>query len=203
MLARLAHLTVGMFTWILIPPVLFAAGAPVGPLIGAWCLMVGIGLALSAPWYLGPADRYGGGSVRLPAILWLVFLVFKIINVTGYYLLRLLWWLIFLFFRTKPANAPGYGRVISSDHTAADLPAFPAAGAMSGPPAMPTGNTGQQWSRNVAVPGPAGSARAGGLYDTPPSWRRDPTGRYVQRYWDGTKWTPHVQSGTATGYDPM
>jgi hypothetical protein len=30
----------------------------------------------------------------------------------------------------------------------------------------------------------------------PPAWYPDPSGRFAQRYWDGTTWTPHVASAT-------
>jgi hypothetical protein len=35
----------------------------------------------------------------------------------------------------------------------------------------------------------------------PPLWGRDPTGRHVQRYWDGSAWTDFV--ATATGGEPI
>ena len=34
-----------------------------------------------------------------------------------------------------------------------------------------------------------------------PGWYRDPTGRFVMRYWDGRQWTNQVNSGGANATD--
>lgn len=36
-----------------------------------------------------------------------------------------------------------------------------------------------------------------------PGWYDDPTGRCHQRYWDGTSWTQHVQTGGVPSVDPL
>jgi hypothetical protein len=36
-----------------------------------------------------------------------------------------------------------------------------------------------------------------------PSWYPDPTGRYEQRYWDGTRWTDHVSTGGQSTVDAV
>jgi Protein of unknown function (DUF2510) len=37
----------------------------------------------------------------------------------------------------------------------------------------------------------------------PPSWQRDPLGRYEYRFWDGTQWSDHVATGGIQGIDPL
>jgi hypothetical protein len=37
----------------------------------------------------------------------------------------------------------------------------------------------------------------------PASWQSDPTGRFLRRYWDGTRWTDQVTTGTAFAVDPL
>lgn len=34
-------------------------------------------------------------------------------------------------------------------------------------------------------------------------WFPDPTGRFQQRYWDGTQWFEHVANGTLRGTDAV
>jgi hypothetical protein len=36
-----------------------------------------------------------------------------------------------------------------------------------------------------------------------PDWYPDPTGRYEQRYWDGSRWTEHVTAAGQQGVDPL
>jgi len=38
---------------------------------------------------------------------------------------------------------------------------------------------------------------------TPPSWQRDPMGRYELRWWDGRGWTEHVTAGGVRSADPI
>lgn len=39
---------------------------------------------------------------------------------------------------------------------------------------------------------------------TPPNgWYPDPTGRHAQRFWDGTRWTDHVVTGSSRSVDPL
>ncbi|HEV3226717.1 MAG TPA: DUF2510 domain-containing protein [Acidimicrobiales bacterium] len=35
------------------------------------------------------------------------------------------------------------------------------------------------------------------------TWAADPSGRHEQRYWDGSVWTEHVQSGGVQSTDPI
>jgi hypothetical protein len=37
----------------------------------------------------------------------------------------------------------------------------------------------------------------------PASWQTDPTGRNLQRYWDGQKWTEHVANSGVMAIDPI
>lgn len=39
--------------------------------------------------------------------------------------------------------------------------------------------------------------------DPPAGWHADPTGRFDQRYWDGTSWTDHVATGGTRSTDPV
>lgn len=52
------------------------------------------------------------------------------------------------------------------------------------------------WS--AAAPGAASAASA-----SPAAWHPDPTGRYEQRYWDGSRWTEHVSRGGQQFTDPV
>ncbi|MEU8006220.1 DUF2510 domain-containing protein [Catellatospora sp. NPDC049111] len=36
-----------------------------------------------------------------------------------------------------------------------------------------------------------------------PSWQNDPTGRYMQRYWNGHAWTEHVANAGVVMTDPL
>ena len=47
-------------------------------------------------------------------------------------------------------------------------------------------------------PAPAAAAPT-----VPPQWARDPTGRHVQRYWDGTGWTGFVAAAAGAGRGPI
>jgi len=37
--------------------------------------------------------------------------------------------------------------------------------------------------------------------DTAPAWLEDPTGRNARRYWDGLRWTEHVEHDGTTDID--
>jgi hypothetical protein len=37
----------------------------------------------------------------------------------------------------------------------------------------------------------------------PPSWQRDPFGRFEYRWWDGLRWTEHVTTADALDTDPI
>jgi hypothetical protein len=37
----------------------------------------------------------------------------------------------------------------------------------------------------------------------PAGWHRDPIGRFEQRFWDGSQWTPRIRNGMSEGADPM
>jgi hypothetical protein len=79
---------------------------------------------------------------------------------------------------------------------------------------------GSQWTEHVTsagqqrtdpLPGgpvePATTADLPGLQatapDPAPDWYPDPTGRYEQRYWDGSQWTEHVTAAGQQGVDPL
>jgi hypothetical protein len=34
-------------------------------------------------------------------------------------------------------------------------------------------------------------------------WRPDPYGRFAERWWDGTEWTPRVRTGEVEQVDPL
>ena len=61
----------------------------------------------------------------------------------------------------------------------------------AGPPSPATPSAGPVGVGPLAATGPA------------PSWQPDPTGRFLQRFWDGTQWTAHVANGPHTAIDPF
>lgn len=54
----------------------------------------------------------------------------------------------------------------------------------------------------VAPGGPAPVAVAASA-GAPAGWMPDPSGRFEQRYWDGTAWTENVSTGGVTSADPI
>jgi hypothetical protein len=81
-------------------------------------------------------------------------------------------------------NVPkGPGKVIT-DSVRNSISAPPAAQA---PPPAPMSTPAPPPMRSTTPPPPPG---------TPADWLPDPTGRFVHRYWDGTRWTEHVHDGT-------
>jgi len=139
-----------------------------------WLLTLLVGLVLSAPAVLAPPAGGRGLTFRLPWPLWIAFMVFKLVVWTGQMILFGVWWLIFLVLRPLRPTSPG--------------------------PGVPQLSTRRQPAVPGSVPGPGAPAPAPA---TSPSWHRDPTGRYAQRFWDGKKWTPHVANGTMTAIDPL
>jgi Protein of unknown function (DUF2510) len=55
----------------------------------------------------------------------------------------------------------------------------------------------------TAVAAPAVAAPAAIVSAVPASWQPDPSGRFEQRYWDGSAWTEHVSTGGVTTADPV
>jgi hypothetical protein len=60
----------------------------------------------------------------------------------------------------------------------------------------------RQADHQLGQPAPYAQAYVSGG-PVPPSWQRDPTGRFMQRYWDGRAWTSHVANGGNVGVDPI
>jgi hypothetical protein len=54
----------------------------------------------------------------------------------------------------------------------------------------------------TAEPAPAVAERVA-VAAADPDWYPDPTGRYEQRYWDGSHWTEHVTVAGQQGVDPL
>ena len=65
--------------------------------------------------------------------------------------------------------------------------------------AAATAGTGRRGSAVTAVdePAPAAPGRSAA------AWYADPSGRHQYRYWDGTRWTPHVANNGETSVDPL
>ena len=65
--------------------------------------------------------------------------------------------------------------------------------------AAATAGTGRRGSAVTAVdePAPAAPGRSAA------AWYADPSGRHQHRYWDGTRWTPHVADDGETSVDPL
>jgi len=85
-------------------------------------------------------------------------------------------------------GAPGTGPAPSG-------PATPEPTAGSTPPAYPSA---------PAPPERYGSAPAAPTQPSPPfGWYPDPSARHEQRYWDGTRWTEHVNDGGVQSTDPL
>lgn len=55
----------------------------------------------------------------------------------------------------------------------------------------------------AGAPGPAPAVPAAVGGGVPAGWQPDPTGRFEQRYWDGTAWTEHVNAGGVSSTDPV
>jgi hypothetical protein len=49
---------------------------------------------------------------------------------------------------------------------------------------------------------PAASTPSAAVPSVPAGWYADPSGRFEQRYWDGSTWTEHVARGGAQYTDP-
>jgi len=71
-----------------------------------------------------------------------------------------------------------------------------AAGAVAVPPAAPPSPP--------SPPLPVGPLPppSGGSVAMPPQWMSDPMGRHGLRWWDGRRWTDHVEDSGAPGIDP-
>ena len=224
----LARQVVGWATFFAIVPI--AGRAPGDIVVGGIIFLVvalAIGMLLSAPMYLAPVNS-GGWSLTLPIMVWLFLFPILIAGWVGRWILAGAWNLVGrVFLRGRgaapavgassapgvatgglaapgggqggapgygapPAAMPGYGGYPPAQPGAwaAPPPRWPSAAAQAGP-----ANTG---------PGPANSVPANSVpANNGPGWQRDPTGRNLQRYWDGQGWTAHVANGSSTAIDPM
>ncbi|WP_433796778.1 DUF2510 domain-containing protein [Actinoplanes sp. CA-252034] len=146
-----------------------------------WIVGLAFGVALSAPAFMDPPDDGAVWWFRLPLVLWLFLMVMKAISWVGFYVLLGTWTGIFHFW-----NSRNTGR----------RPTF------SGGP-QTTQVPRQQYAAHVPASGPAPGQVPQQRGMPPASWQHDPTGRYMSRYWDGTRWTDQVANGNVQAVDPF
>jgi hypothetical protein len=65
-----------------------------GPALLSWVLVLAIGVALSAPFFLNPPDISGDWWATLPILLWVFIMVLRMLWWIGFTVLRGAWYVI-------------------------------------------------------------------------------------------------------------
>ena len=185
-----------------------------------WFFALVVGVVLSAWAFLDPPEDGGGlWAFRLPLPLFLFLMMLKLTSWVGFQVLLGTWMLIFKVWHNRRGQLPTFGNGPQSAQQpqyGAQPPfgTYPPYGTQpmySGPP-LPGGQPQFGALPPQFAPPPAGPARPGmpqpvhlsqRTSTAPASWQKDPTGRFAQRWWDGTRWTEHVVNGAVQAVDPI